>query len=503
MLSALAERLGGGLIDSRAAVGGQIFWTGLALVSLASLIFKKAKLQAERLSQPLLLALMGAAGLQILIAVFIGLASKIWIGQINWWNDAVASWPSSLLWVPHHVACLIACWTAFLLLADVIERTGERRPRDWWSIVVAAISFASAAGLSIWVTAGAVLTVGAWVAVLARERRFAAVCTIAGAGFLALAIALPDLVDMVSYRAQGTAPIAFSVRKFLFVEGLFEPGFAQQLARLVALPINYGIEFGVFLIGSYMFWRQRKWKLAHRNEVARLVTLSAVAGLFLGSFFQSTILNNDLGWRVILFTQLAALLWTVAALGPVVAKAHLPVWERMRRVPSPIAAALVIGYAGVLYDLVALRAFEPLGLSGKADMRRDAQVDREVRTAYAWLAAGPRRHLVVQHNPDRERAIGYGLYGKSQVAVADGHNGRLFGAAEADVRQRLDQLIPVFSQPLSTAEASQRLIRNHVAAIMVTANDAIWSDRSSWIFKIPPLYASAHVRVVSVPGASQ
>src|SRR5258705_729480 len=89
VLSALVERLGTGWVDSRAAVGGQVFWTGLALVSLATLIFKRARFRAGRLSMPLLLAFMAAAGLQIVTVIVMGLLSNTWLAQVNWWNEAV------------------------------------------------------------------------------------------------------------------------------------------------------------------------------------------------------------------------------------------------------------------------------------------------------------------------------------------------------------------------------------------------------------------------------
>ena len=52
----------------------------------------------------LLMALMAVAGLQIIPVLIMGVGGGFWLGQVEWWNDAVASWPSSLLWVPHHVA---------------------------------------------------------------------------------------------------------------------------------------------------------------------------------------------------------------------------------------------------------------------------------------------------------------------------------------------------------------------------------------------------------------
>ena len=313
VLSALAERLCGGWINSRAAVAGQVFWTGLATVGVVSLVFERAGFRG-RPRLPLVLGLMFAAGLQIVPVILAGTSSHLWLGQINWWSDQVAGWPISLLWVPHHVASLIACWAGFLLLAEIVDRNGGQETKRGTAIALAAVAFASAVGLSIWVTLGAVVAMLLWVGMLAVERRWSAVLATAGAGLLSVVIASPYLVELVRYRAYGSAPLSLTVRAFPFSDVFFSDGTARYLGRLAALPANYLIEFGVFLIGSYLYWRRRRSERDIGNETSRLLTLSALAGLVLATFFKSTIVNNDLGWRVILFAQLAALLWTIAGL---------------------------------------------------------------------------------------------------------------------------------------------------------------------------------------------
>src|SRR5262249_17840915 len=154
-----------------------------------------------------------------------------------------------------------------------------------------------------------------------------------------------------------------------------------------------------------------------RGEVARLLTISALAGLVVASFLKSTIINNDLAWRGILFTQVSALLWTAAALNRYLDDRRLSMWRGVELRHAMVAGIMLIGYAGVAYDLVALRAFRTTGLNGEA--RGSPQVDREIRTAYGWLGANGAHQLVLQHNPDAARAFGYGLYGKSLVAVSD------------------------------------------------------------------------------------
>ena len=494
VLSALAERLCGGWIDSRAAVAGQVFWTGLATVGIVCLVFERVGFKGRpRLS--LVLGLMLAAGLQIVPVVMAGLSGQLWLGQINWWNDQVAGWPVSLLWVPHHVACLIACWVGFLLLAGIVGRDADPHSKRGTAIALAAIAFASAVGLSIWVTFGAVVAMLLWVGLLAFERRWSAVLAIAGAGLLSVALALPYLLELIGHRAYGAAPVALTVRAFPFSDVLLADGIARHLGRLALLPVNYVIEFGVFSIGAYLFWRRRQLERDIGNETARLLMLSALAGLVLATFFKSTIVNNDLGWRAILFSQLAALLCTIAVLD------CGPAWVALWGGSTPAARALLLmgllGYLGTAYDLVALRAYQPLRLVGEEGLRRDPTIDREIRTAYTWLATNTDRHLVVQHNPDAKRAFGYCLYGRSRVAVSDRDNARLFGAPEAEIVSRLEQLIPAFATPMPADEARHRFARYRIDIALATANDAAWHDRASWVWAMPSLYATAHVRVLS------
>ena len=499
VLSALIERAGAGWIDSRTAVGGQVFWTGIATVGLIRLVQERAGL-ARAASLPVLLGLMLVAGLQIIPILGTGLGGGLWLGQIDWWGEQVTSWPMSMLWVPHHLAALIACWVGFLMLADGAVRDRHALTRhDAVPVAVAGMAFASAAGLSVWVALGGAITVLLWGAALVLERRTGALVPIAAAGAVSLFTASFHLADLIQYRAYGSAPVALTVRSFFYTDQFFADGPLRYLARLLALPANYLIGFGLFFVGAWLFWRRRGDRAG--NEVARLVALSAVVGLLLATFAKSTIVNNDLAWRVVLFAQLAALLWTASALfGDAPA---LPFSHRLRRASPLIVMTAVLGLAGVAYDLIGLRAFHALGLGGEPGMRRDAGLDRELRAAYTWLDGNVARSTVVQHNPDAERALAYGLYGRFRVAVSDRHNARLFGAPDAAIARRHGDLVPVFASPMSAEEARRRLAGHHVDIAVVTAADPAWKDRASWVWSLPALYESARVRLVPVPEKPQ
>lgn len=502
IVSALAERLGGGLIDARMAVAGQTFWTGVALAGLLRHLLGVAAIAPAKGREALLVALMAMSGLQAVVVVSSGLSTGFWPQQVDWWGDQVTSLPFSLVWVPHHVAGVVAIWTGLLMAARAIAAFEDSEPHTILAgaVGLSALAFASSAGLSIWVALTGGLIVALWMGVLAFERRFAAVAIIAAAGAVAVLSDLPFLHSLLGQRASGGIPLTIAVRPFQIIDKALEPGLLQTLARIVLLPLNYLMCLGVLAVGAAAYWvaRPTSPERAAEREVARLVVLSAIAGLLIGSFVRSTIANNDLGWRAMLFAQLAAVLWTLAA------------WERVAgRVPelglralaaaSPLVTLMIaIGYGSLAYNLVALRTLATFNLNGAVYVPPAHAFDREVRSANSWLArhAGP--SLIVQHNPGFPRAFGSGLYGRSPVAVSDDHNGGLLGAPPAEVERRIVELWNVFQGKMPEAEALTRLASYRVGALVVTSADPIWRDKSAWIWSRPALMSSDHVRVVDL-----
>jgi hypothetical protein len=502
VVSALTQRLSFGLIDARAAMFGQVFWTTLALIGTMLMVWRRSRL--GRASTPVLLAFAAAAGLQVLTVVASLASFRGPRAQINWWGEEVNAFVTSLVWVPHHLAGLIATWAALLALTPIAERGRPDRRHDTAAILVAAAALASVVGLSTWVAFGAAATFGLWLISLATRGHWRAVRAVVLAGLLALALALPDLIDVMRNRAYAGPPVEFSVRSFPLADVLTEPGWGRMLLRLLMLPLQYFYTFGVFMVGALLYWNGQRaghvpaGRERPRNETTHLLVLSAVAGLVLASFLRSVILNNDLGWRVILFTQFAVLMWTVAALG-----SNAPtISSTLRRARAGVAAALVLGWAGVAYDIVALRAAYLLGLGDPEQQATpDPAIEHDRRAAYEWLNRHVPSGKVTQHNPDVPRAFAYGLYGHHRVAVADRHNSFLLGADRHAVDARLAELIPVFAASLPAAEVRRRLAANKVDIAVVAADDPVWREPSSWVWQAEPLRAWPHVRLVVITGA--
>jgi hypothetical protein len=431
--------------------------------------------------------------------------------QSNWLNDMVTAMPVSLLWVPHHVSGLIASWVALLAIVDAFDARREGRPTRhvFGPAMLTAFGFASAFGLSVWLTFGLVFAVAIWSLMLLAERRTADVVLLVGVGCVSLMIAAPHIVDIVAGRSTDVStPLAFKVRNFFLVEKLFEiipatwpwSGFLRGLLNFILLPANYLYEMGFLAIAAVMFvWRSHRSRLA-ATDVGRLLVATGVAAFLLGSFVASVIVNNDLGWRVMLFAQVSALVWTAALVAPLWRRAagRISAILALRVLPAPLRVAFAVGCAGVAFDVVALRLHAPLGMPlPNFKEARVPEIDHAVRRAFQWLRANADSTKIVQHNPDHHRAYGYALYGGHRVAVADREQPILFGSPIREVRARIDALSPLFTREHSGTAVAATAAAHNVDIIVVTSSDPVWRLAPTWLVKSPALYASAHVRVLS------
>jgi hypothetical protein len=503
-LGALVERLGLSLVDARAAFAGTTVWTGTALLALAAELLSRAGYKGSadrRRLHPILIALLLVSALDILPISLMG-ASGTWAPTLGAWNEEVTPWLQSLLWVPHHVTALIAIWAALLALNAVIApESGKMGPRQLGVVLMfAALALVSALGASIWVTLAGVFTVALWLAVLTWERRWRAVAIVVGAGVLAVLLAAPHLHDLIADRQDQRFPMAPTIRAFKMFDILVKARWIKAVGRTVLLPLNYGLEFGVMALGAALFLVRAKagqlWRDA--NGVARLLILSAVAGLMLGTFLKSTIIFNDLGWRVMLFPQTTFLVWTCLALRDQIDR---PI---RRSADKAIVMAwsflLVVGYLTTVYALFGLRFYgvlkTPCSIRCSA---ADPAIHRQLRDAYAWLGRHTPPAEVVQQRPGPYRVFDFGLYGRNRVGVAD-NQATLFGASGTAVKARIAVLSPIFTTRMLAAEAALRARSQGVDILIAKATDPAWTARGSWVWTTPPLYAAPMVRVVAVRG---
>jgi hypothetical protein len=446
-------------------------------------------------------------------------------------GEQITPFLPSLQWVPHHVSGVPAAWCGFLILIEVIRRVecadslSSALRANVAALLVASAALASAAGLTVWVTMGAAAIAGLWGLVLLWEQRGKALCALTIAGLAALALCAPDLIDMVQNRVpQPQATLGLFIRPISLVEllawtlrvvtGDYAPIIIEHplyaVIKTLINPLGYFLDAGLFFVGTVLFWRAR-WRLKgspwFRGETDRLLFISMVATLMIGQFVKSTVLNNDLGWRVPLFAQMAALVWT----------AHVarPLWKRavaafhagglkqglsggLKHTPRLITAVAVLGIVANAYDIMGLRLYPLLGTDDLRNTEFDADLARDLRTAHTWLATAVPLTAVTQHNPGGHRAIGSGLYGHQRVAFSDRHNAQIFGASKSMVRERFAILDPVFNQSRPAADVKSRLQSVKTDLVFVTHSDPAWISGAPWVFETTPLFATSRLRVIDV-----
>jgi hypothetical protein len=491
-LTAAVDWAGGRLVDGRTAFAGLAFWTGLALLGLLDRLIAATGLAdgaPPRLVRRAVLLLVPAGGLDILLVLVDRAQSGTWLPIPEWLNEQVLNAPASLVWVPHHVAAALAGWLGLLALAEIADRTRPDRRAEAAAIGVAAMAFAACAGLSVWVCLGAATAALIWLVALALERRWRDAGRLVAAALLSIALAAPYLLSLLTNRSDGGAPVRFAIRRFGPLDSLVDEP-VRSVLGLILLPMNYYVALGVSASGALLFWRLVPRREAHAREAGRLLTICAAASLLLGGFLRSAILNNDLGARVVLLAQVAALVWTVAAL------ARLSEARRLR-LPGALGLLLILGYATTLYGFIGMRAYSASDRPAFARLSARPDIDRALRAAYAWAGTHLPRNLVLQQSPLPRRVFDFGLYGLQPVGVAD-VEARLFGAPPGAVAARFAAVAPIFSDSLDGAAARRRAEAAGIGALVVTAQDAPWNSPDSWVWRGRPVYADPLVRILRV-----
>jgi len=480
-----------------------IVWCGVSLMCVIALGLKfLLRVEKGIATQALLgVLLLFVTGLDILPTLYIRLFLKTWLSDMEWWNDAqITSWIGSLLWVPHHVAGLIACFVGFLLLRHDADAA---RRRFVIPVMVAGMAFASAVGLSVYVTFTFVVAIGFWLLALVARKDWREAALFVCSGAVALVWALPYLASL-SGGVAGTAFAELTIREFSFAVmlgqrfGLIHSESAELLTYALLLPVNYILELGFFLaigiLRLHRLWRGRS--TTQTNELAAWTLV--MASFLIGSFLRSTtIASNDLGWRCFLPAQLILLLWAANMLhewwsADAVSRPSLPL-----RVT--LASLLILGVCGTAYQVFMLRMYPVLydrgTVSGESWIESDRQFGQRtyaLRSAYEALNARLPATAVVQHNPVTEDPIPHTLY-STHDAVAGGIDcGVSFGGDENTCHERMRRLAVLFEDANNDLEGVCRDLG--IDVLVAQDADPSWHDPSSWIWTTPPLVANARVR---------
>jgi hypothetical protein len=499
-------------LSARHVAGAGVVWCGVGLMCTIALGLKFLARVQTRIERKTLLGigLLCVTGLDILPVLYLALAKGFWLADTEKWNDPeITSWLGSLLWAPHHIAAVIACFVAFVLLrhqADIHRRwaTGP--------VIVAGMAFASAAGISVYVTFTFAVVVVLWLLAMIVRKDWLEVAMFVTAGAVALLWGVSFLSSLRG-PAGGGAFVEFELRPFLLGIGFarqigvaFATQFSLTVANAIFLPINYALELGVLLAVGVL----RLWQLAHGkveaggNERAAwtLVAASFLIGTFLRS---STIATNDLGWRCFLPAQLILLLWGATVVhesffhGSGASGQLAPRWWTRGALPT----LLILGMVSTAHQLFMLRMFPVLldrGAIARPIWPRWVVKHREfgkrafaLRSAYEALDSQVPFSAVLQSNPPTEDVILHMLYSRHDAAAGDGECGTDFGGDPGVCALRLQRLAGVFQQP-GGGDVDATCREYGIDALVVEDLDPVWREPSSWIWRRQPAVANDYVR---------
>lgn len=524
-------------VSARHAFISSSMWCGFGLTATVHL-YTNHFFNWSRRQRWIAISLLLVSGADLLPAVGQAILQPSLNGDTEWWSvDPIDSWPDSLLWVPHHVASVLCCLLAFLLLWQLLSAVGstgaEQPPGETRSsfsknvsqvttLALAAAGCSSALGLSVYVAFGFALLMAAWLLRLwlthdpIRQPATKYMAVLTGLSTILGAPFIRELITGFAEAAHAGTPalhvFTLSTRRMIdsgLITGLpvfahlnqTHPILLDQTIRLILLLPGLAMELGLF--GAVLvFLLVSKRRGALQNPARETVLFFSVVGLILTMFLSSAVItNNDFGYRAVMLPQFFLLLLTADVLGswslndPAPAVARSPTRLRL------LHALWVLGALGSIFWAVLLRAWLPYEAakpgSGFADLPTDAF---QIRSAFVALDyAAPSNAVIaflpidpVGHRNDEvmspwefyQRALvmnaGHQLLNaENKCATHFGGDPSLCPAIQAATRQ-------LYREPLPNALWAQNFCRRFgVDFLALSHRDPAWTSPGGWPATLP------------------
>ncbi len=522
VLCAVPVALTGG--DPRVSLYASSLWSALALASLVPIYLKHFLNERESLHRKSLIgiALLAVTGFD-LIPTFLWyrIMHSVFSDMEAWDNSQVTSWFDAMLWVPHHVASLVACLAGFLVLwASETQKSGRQRAIH---VGVAALAFSSSAGLSVYVALAFAAFLAIWTLRYLLQRRWRSFGTFASACLLTLLISLPYLNDLrrpaessfagrnQTATAQTTpreAPLRLEVR----TTGFFPSGSVSIIPlRLVECGVLYFFEFGFYAFVAVIVFRSqgaRRRQLSEAQRAARYLLLTV--GL-LATFVRSSVIsNNDFGWRSMMLVQFVLLLWGALLIDELwFQRIETRVLTKGLSTGSKamLLGALALGLAGTLYQIAMSRTTLLLADLGRLNVHllNEPEPPNIGSDTYGYRAAFESLDKqvpltgLVQYNPFASDLSGLLVYNRYQTAVGDAGCALPFGGSEADcevLKQKLVRIFPRDATPAaSNRELDQLCSELKIQVLIAHRSDPLWGRHGSWVWERTPFIANQAIRM--------
>jgi len=444
--------------------------------------------------------LLAIAGLDIIpnlifAIIFSTTGAGLVFASSEWWNNQVTGLPTSVLWVAHHVSSLIACFVGLLVLW---RSRGRIAPA-----VCAGLCFASAAGLSIYVTFAFAIFLVPCGAVMLWKKAWPerAAWLVAGATTLAATLPYLHALGGAGGSSEGSF-VALTVRSMTFLEIILAgSGFSwNQIAwaNFAALPLNYFLETGLAFALAGLWLARARRRRRHLREPDLIALGLFFTALFVATFLRSGVIaNNDLAWRGALLGQLILVIWSA---GPLSAWWRLRRFPRGRRHTGLMTSLVVLGLGSSVYEVILVRTYFPLMEARKVPavdwFSKTAETGRrtfDARLVYEQLRRELPRNAIVQANPTHWDDIYHGLYSGRQSAAFDRLCGSTFGGDPSPCAAMQSELAPLFAHDGDIDRACDAW---SIRALIAKDDDAVFTDHSAWPWTRLPLAVTDHVRAV-------
>jgi hypothetical protein len=503
--------------SARVTLYASCIWGGLLLASMIPLYLKHFLEQSSRLRTASLvgIAMLAVTGLDLIpTLVIIAFRPPPAPADMEWWDPGqIPSWLDASIWVPHHVVALVACLAGYLFLWKATCKV-ESSTRIWL-LVLAAIGFSSAAGLSVYVTFTFAAFILVWVTYLLMRGKFSAAVMHGAAGVLALVLSIGYLRDLLGtgtsdsgasghFVAFALRSLPFSPQTFASAMGLQSPladGCIWVLFAFFVLFLELGVYMLLGLIQANHDWRQ--WRTL--SEAHKALWVMGGSSLVVIMCIRSTVIGaNDLAWRGSMVLQFVLLLWAAVDLANRVVT-HRPSARGLtdqKLLDAALIVLLAIGATSSVYQLCRLRVYALL--SDRNHWQNYLQMANgedafALRSAYAELDRVVPANAVVQYNPDSNLTTSMLIYSRYQQAAADPGCMTPFGGSAAECARVQTGLQAIFDPHAggnpSSAEVNKICQWLHINVLLVNSLDPVWNRKDSWVWQDTPIIRNDFVRV--------
>jgi len=516
VLGSLIDVIGGQSVDARAALNASSAWSGLGLMATIALYLRLRNPnngETAWRSAKIGIGLLAISGLDTLpFALLMAKIGNI-VGNVEhlnplqfaletWKNlefnilTLLGQWVGSVLWVPHHIASLIASIGAVMLAQSARK---EKVSKKFTILTIAGLGFASALGLSVWVTFVFVVFWVIWLAILSLQKRDRDLALpMVFAGLVAMLFASPFIVGIFQGNGgeTGQFPIAFEIRAVSLVEPFVKEwtSISRSLLMLALLPVGYLLEIGFFFMAGIYWLRIRGKETIRSNPFYLAEFLLLAVALVIGSCLRSTlILNNDLGWRGWLPGQFVLLVWGIDIIevfflnNTNVTSASIT-HNEIAKISLFLRVLITVGILTTIVNTVFLRIYQPVLALGIGQRNYSA------RLAYDYLRDQLPANVITQNNPTNFYDGPSGLYGTHQMVISDI---TAYGVPLDAYYKLVDKVGILFTNRNTTNwQITDHLCReNSIDVLIIDNNDPLWSNLASLKAQRLALYENTHYAI--------